>query len=41
MALSISAALKTYANSQGFKVLSTIDPWDGFWVNATEAITLG
>ena len=35
-----SAALETYANGKGFKVLSTLDPWEGFWVNATEAITL-
>jgi hypothetical protein len=35
-----SAALSSYASNQGYEVLSTINPGDGFWINAATAFTL-
>lgn len=34
------ALLVTYAGSKGYDVLSTIDPKEGFWVNASAAVTI-
>ena len=34
-------ALLSYANSMGYGVLSTIEPGEGYWVNAKVAATLG
>ncbi len=36
-----NGTLATYAASKGYKVLSTIDPGEGYWVNATAASTMG
>ena len=35
-----ATALQTYANSKGYAVLSTINPGDGYWVNAKAQPTL-
>ncbi|MCF8168919.1 MAG: choice-of-anchor D domain-containing protein [Rhodoferax sp.] len=34
-----ATALQTYAASKGYAVLSTINPGEGFWVNAAQAFT--
>jgi hypothetical protein len=36
-----AAALQTYTQSKGFKVLSIIAPGDGYWVNAKNTADLG
>jgi hypothetical protein len=35
-----ATALSSYASSKGYGVLSTIPKGEGFWVNATQALTL-
>jgi hypothetical protein len=32
--------LTTYASGQGYQVLSTVNPGEGFWINAAQAFTL-
>ena len=38
--LAASGTLATYAAGKGYQVLSTIEPGEGFWVNAAQAFTL-
>ena len=38
--LAAGGTLATYAAGKGYQVLSTIEPGEGFWVNAAQAFTL-